>query len=62
MEETDDFDRHAGKAPADRHPVQEGARPDHSDQADLRVAQPGEDPPGEDALARPDASPPGRPD
>ncbi len=47
---TDDFERHAGKEPEERHPVREGASPDPSDHADPRVAQPGDDPPGEDAL------------
>jgi hypothetical protein len=57
---TDDNDRHAGKAPDERHPVQEGAAPDPSDHADLRVAQPGDDPPGEDALPDPDSASAGR--
>jgi hypothetical protein len=43
---------HAGKPPSDRHPVGEGAAADASDHADPRVAQPGEDPPEEDALHR----------
>jgi hypothetical protein len=43
---------HAGKEPEDEHPVREGAAPDPSDHADPRVAQPGEDPSGEDALGR----------
>ena len=47
---TDDLERHAGKEPEERHPVREGAGPDPNDHADPRVAQPGEDPPGEDAL------------
>lgn len=50
---TDELERHAGKAPEDRHPVREGEAPDVSDAADPRVLQPGEDPPGEDALSRP---------
>ena len=50
---TDDFERHAGKAPDDRHPVREGEAPDVSDTADPRVLQPGEDPPHEDALGPP---------
>ena len=49
---TDDLERHAGKAPEDRHPVREGQAPDVSDIADPRVLQPGEDPPGENALSR----------
>ena len=43
-------DRHAGKPPKDQHPVGEGKEADPSDYADPRVAQPGEDPPGEDAM------------
>ncbi len=43
---------HAGKPPQDHHPVGEGASADGSDHADPRVAQPGEDPPGEDAVHR----------
>jgi hypothetical protein len=43
---------HAGTEPEDEHPVREGAAPDPSDHADPRVAQPGEDPSGEDALRR----------
>ena len=50
---TDELERHAGKAPDDRHPVREGEAPDVSDTADPRVVQPGDDPPGEDALLRP---------
>lgn len=45
------FERRAGKPPEDAHPTLEGAQPDPSDHADPRVAQPGEDPPDEDALA-----------
>lgn len=47
--------RRAGKPPEDEHPVGEGGPddPDPSDYADPRVAQPGEDPPGEEARARP---------
>jgi hypothetical protein len=48
--ELDTMDRHAGKAADDRHPVREGEGQDTSDVSDPRVAQPGEDPPGEDAL------------
>ena len=55
---TDDLDRHAGKSPDERHPIQEGAAPDQSDLADTRVAQPGEDPPGEQALGPSDAAVP----
>jgi hypothetical protein len=57
---TDDLERHAGKAPEDRHPVREGQAPDISDTADPRVLQPGEDPPDEDALSRSSRS--GEPD
>ena len=53
------LERRAGKAPEDQHPLQEGGAsdPDPSDYSDVRVAQPGEDPPGEDALKpiRPDS-------
>jgi hypothetical protein len=48
----DRIDEHAGKEPDEQHLVREGAAPDPSDQSDSRVAQPGEDPPGEDALRR----------
>ena len=41
---------HAGNPPDDRHQIREGEAPDPSDHADERVAQPGEDPPGENAL------------
>ena len=53
-----DPDDHAGKADEEQHPVREGEGPDPSDHADPRVAQPGDDPPGEDAL-RPDPDPNG---
>jgi hypothetical protein len=43
---------HAGKPPQDQHPVGEGTTADGSDHADPRVVQPGDDPPGEDALHR----------
>ena len=46
----DDLDRRAGKGPEDAHPTNEGAEADPSDYSDERVAQPGEDPPDEDAL------------
>ena len=48
----DDLERRAGKGPDDAHPAGEGGAedPDPSDYADPRVAQPGDDPPGEDAL------------
>ena len=54
----DDLDRRAGKPPDDAHPISQGGAedPDPSDYADPRVAQPGEDPPGEDAL-RPEPEP-----
>ena len=51
----DDLEGRAGKAPDDAHPIREGRQPDPSDHADERVAQPGEDPPDEDALG-PDAA------
>lgn len=48
----DDLERRAGKGPEDEHPVGEGgpSHPDPSDYADPRAVQPGEDPPGEDAM------------
>jgi hypothetical protein len=48
----DDLERRAGKRPDEAHPISQGGAddPDPSDYADPRVAQPGEDPPGEDAL------------
>ncbi len=48
----DDLERRSGKGPDDAHPLMEGGHenPDPSDYADPRVAQPGEDPPDEDAL------------
>lgn len=55
----DDLERRAGKPPEDAHPVSEGGpdEPDPPDYSDPRVAQPGDDPPGEDALPwlKPDA-------
>ena len=47
----DDLERRAGKGPEDEHPAGEGGarNPDPADYADPRVAQPGEDPPGEEA-------------
>lgn len=55
MNHEDDLDRRAGKKPEDEHPAMTGGAddPDPSDYADPRVAQPGEDPPGEDALHPP---------
>jgi hypothetical protein len=52
----DDRERRAGKQPKDEHPVGEGGpdHPDPSDYGDPRAAQPGEDPPGEDAMKPPD--------
>jgi hypothetical protein len=49
---TDELTRRAGKGPEDAHPIGEGGAddPDPADYADPRVAQPGEDPPGEDAM------------
>ena len=46
----DDLERRAGKAPEDEHPLNDGSVTDPSDYGDPRVAQPGEDPPGEDAM------------
>ncbi len=48
----DDLERRAGKGPDDKHPEMGGGAedPDPSDYSDPRVTQPGEDPPGEDAL------------
>lgn len=51
---TDDDERHAGKAAEERHPAQLGTETDPSDYADPRVAQPGDDPPGEQAMERVD--------
>ena len=50
----DDLERRAGKQPDDAHPIGEGDEhdPDPLDYADPRVTQPGEDPPGEDAMRR----------
>jgi hypothetical protein len=49
---TEDLERRAGKGPEDAHPLREGGAddPDPMDYADPRVAQPGDDPPGEDAM------------
>ena len=51
---TEDLERRAGKGPEDEHLEMAGgpSDPDPSDYADPRVVQPGEDPPGEDALER----------
>ena len=49
---TGEREDHAGKPPGDQHPVGEGDAADGSDHSDPRVAQPGDDPPGEDALRR----------
>jgi hypothetical protein len=46
----DALDRRAGKAPEDDHPLDQPTAADPSDYADSRVAQPGEDPPGETAM------------
>ena len=46
----DDLDRRAGKRPEDDHPLDQPAAADASDDGDPRVAQPGEDPPDEDAM------------
>ncbi len=45
-----DLDDTAGKSPADDHPGLTGEPANPSDHADPRVAQPGDDPPDEDAL------------
>ena len=49
----EELERRASKRPDDAHPIQGGdaADPDPSDYADPRVAQFGEDTPGEDAMA-----------
>jgi hypothetical protein len=51
----EDLERRAGKGPDDAHPIGECDEhdADPSDYADPRVAQPGDDPPGEDARRRP---------
>lgn len=51
----DDFDRRAGKPPEDDHPLDQPTAADPSDYADPRVTQPGDDPPGEDAMEPTDA-------
>jgi hypothetical protein len=50
--DADDLERRAGKEPDDAHPEthERSQDADPSDFADPRVAQPGEDPPGEEAL------------
>ncbi len=55
MSDHSDLERRAGKSPEDEHPAMSGGPddPDPSDYADPRVAQPGDDPPDEDALHRP---------
>ncbi|MCA1571867.1 MAG: hypothetical protein LC798_16455 [Chloroflexi bacterium] len=52
MRHDSDLERRAGKGPEDEHPEMAGGAddPDPSDYADPRVAQPGEDPPGENAM------------
>jgi len=52
MRHDSDLERRAGKGPEDEHPEMAGGAddPDPSDYADPRVAQPGEDPAGEDAM------------
>ena len=49
---TDELHRRSGKGADDAHPEMSGGpdRPDPSDYSDPDVAQPGDDPPGEDAL------------
>lgn len=49
MTDETELERRAGKPPEDAHPTLEADEPDPSDYADPRVAQPGEDPPGEEA-------------
>ncbi|MGH2379845.1 MAG: hypothetical protein ACRDG7_01340 [Candidatus Limnocylindria bacterium] len=51
MDNDDALERRAGRGPDDAHPEMGGgaADPDPSDYADPRVAQPGEDPPDEEA-------------
>ncbi|HEX2765480.1 MAG TPA: hypothetical protein VHR55_02420 [Candidatus Limnocylindria bacterium] len=44
------IERRAGKPPEDAHPTLQATETDPSDYADPRVAQPGEDPVGEDAM------------
>ena len=46
----DDLERRAGKGPEGDHPLDRPGSQDPSDQSDPRVAQPGEDPPDEDAM------------
>lgn len=55
---TDDLERRSGKAPEDAHPNMTGgpSDPDPSDYSDPAVAQPGEDPEGEEALGEPIAN------
>ena len=50
---TEELERRAGKGPEDDHPDLLGTEADPSDYADPRVAQPGDDPPGEDAMQPP---------
>ena len=51
----DDLRRRSGKGPEDAHPEMSGGAddPDPSDYSDPDVAQPGDDPAGEDALGAP---------
>jgi hypothetical protein len=46
----DDLERRAGKLPEPMHPFDKGGTDDPADQSDVRVAQPGEDPEGENAM------------
>ena len=50
MNDDDELERHAGKGPEGDHPFDRPGSHDPADQADPRVAQPGEDPPNEDAM------------
>lgn len=56
MDDTNELEARAGKTREDAHPAMDGdeADPDPSDFSDPRVAQPGEDPAGEDALHPPE--------
>ncbi len=61
MNEETELERRAGKGPDLAHPDQDGGPtdPDPSDYADPRVAQPGDEPPTEDALHDSDREPAG---
>jgi hypothetical protein len=55
---SEDLERRAGKGPDDDHPDNRADEADPSDYADPRVAQPGEDPPGERAMRPTEDRPP----